>query len=348
MITAVVGAGAVRSGSTGGTTWGSTCEATCFRFWYSHWREFRGGWDGRWGADRSCSRMWRRGYLGGTRCGRGWRSWVNWALLRTSEGDVREVAVRDADRIAVARRLAESWPRRAVRRAEAFARVAGLERANESRLARTASASDLIAGEPDWLHADRFSSLPPLLAVHLGAGNAGEAAGRAAGLEDTGRTVPLEWVASGGGRRGGTTFRFRARWSRTDWLRDWTRQHDGSRRQRRFSSGPTSSSGKRFGPGRTWRPRAGTLSVILFSGTNQARQWRPWSRHSLVLRHRVLSAIPVTRRSARWRAIRACRACIRTASTAGRCGGGSARTGLSRRMRRFENDGETVSWGMSG
>ena len=32
---------------------------------------------------------------------------------------------------------------------------------------------------------------------------------------------------------------------------------------------------------------AGTLSVILFSGTNQARQWRPWSRHSLVLRHRV-------------------------------------------------------------
>ncbi len=32
---------------------------------------------------------------------------------------------------------------------------------------------------------------------------------------------------------------------------------------------------------------AGTLSVILFSGTNQHRQWRPWSRHSLTLRHRV-------------------------------------------------------------
>ncbi len=32
---------------------------------------------------------------------------------------------------------------------------------------------------------------------------------------------------------------------------------------------------------------AGTLSVILFSGTNQPRQWRPWSRHSLILRHRV-------------------------------------------------------------
>ncbi len=32
---------------------------------------------------------------------------------------------------------------------------------------------------------------------------------------------------------------------------------------------------------------AGTLSVVLFSGTNQPRQWRPWSRHSLTLRRRV-------------------------------------------------------------
>ncbi|MEO6808651.1 MAG: glycosyltransferase family 9 protein [Isosphaeraceae bacterium] len=32
---------------------------------------------------------------------------------------------------------------------------------------------------------------------------------------------------------------------------------------------------------------AGVPSVILFSGTNRSRQWRPWSRQSLVLRHRV-------------------------------------------------------------
>jgi len=32
---------------------------------------------------------------------------------------------------------------------------------------------------------------------------------------------------------------------------------------------------------------AGVPSVILFSGTNQLRQWRPWSRRALVLRHRV-------------------------------------------------------------
>src|SRR5262249_33993890 len=32
---------------------------------------------------------------------------------------------------------------------------------------------------------------------------------------------------------------------------------------------------------------AGILSVILFSGTNWVRQWRPWSRRSLVLRNPV-------------------------------------------------------------
>lgn len=32
---------------------------------------------------------------------------------------------------------------------------------------------------------------------------------------------------------------------------------------------------------------AGVPSVILFSGTNRVRQWRPWSRRSLVIRRRV-------------------------------------------------------------
>jgi ADP-heptose:LPS heptosyltransferase len=32
---------------------------------------------------------------------------------------------------------------------------------------------------------------------------------------------------------------------------------------------------------------AGVPSVILFSGTNRVRQWRPWSRRALVLRRRV-------------------------------------------------------------
>ncbi len=84
-----------------------------------------------------------------------------------------EVSVRDEDRIAIARRLAEAWPRRAVRRTEALVRVAAA-RANASRVVRCGSRQrrDQIADEADWLHADRFSALPPLLAVHLGAGNA--------------------------------------------------------------------------------------------------------------------------------------------------------------------------------
>lgn len=32
---------------------------------------------------------------------------------------------------------------------------------------------------------------------------------------------------------------------------------------------------------------AGIASVVLFSGTNRPGQWRPWSRHTLVLRHKV-------------------------------------------------------------
>ena len=55
---------------------------------------------------------------------------------------------------------------------EAFVRVAGRERVSMARAARVSSSTDPIADEPDWLHADRFSALPPLLAVHLGAGNA--------------------------------------------------------------------------------------------------------------------------------------------------------------------------------
>ena len=49
----------------------------------------RGGWDGRWVADRSCSRTWRRGFRGGTRFVRGWRSWEGWGLFRTSEQESR-------------------------------------------------------------------------------------------------------------------------------------------------------------------------------------------------------------------------------------------------------------------
>src|SRR5262249_41612828 len=82
------------------------------------------------------------------------------------------------DRIAVGRRLAEAWPRRGPgpRRAEVYARASRVVGQAEPRVARkpnstpTAPAPD----EPDWLHADHFSSPAPLLAVHLGAGNSSQ------------------------------------------------------------------------------------------------------------------------------------------------------------------------------
>ena len=192
------------------------------------------------------------------------------------------MGVRDLDRIVIARRLAEAWPRRIPRRSEAFVRVASRERPAEGRPARGVSLES-IADEADWLHADRFSSLPPLLAVHFGAGNAAKRWPARAwkvlverflssgwrvvvvgGVDD----VPLSSVLEPHGR-----------------LRDWTGSMTVAQTTA-FLERADLFIGADSGPAHL-AASAGTLSVILFSGTNQARQWRPWSRHSLVLRHRV-------------------------------------------------------------
>jgi ADP-heptose:LPS heptosyltransferase len=193
------------------------------------------------------------------------------------------VTVQDEDRVAIARRLAEAWPRRAQRRSEAFVRVAAAERFIESRSPRPAALPSAITDEPDWLHADRFSTLPPLLAVHLGAGNAAKRwPGRAwkvlvdrflasgwrvvvvGGIDD----LPLAGVLEP-----------------HESLRDWTGSMTVAQTTA-FLERADLFIGADSGPAHL-AASAGTLSVILFSGTNQARQWRPWSRHSLVLRHRV-------------------------------------------------------------
>src|SRR5262249_3171768 len=87
-----------------------------------------------------------------------------------------DVHVTDEDRIAVARRLAESWPRRGpgLRRAEVYARALRAGGHAEPRSARNpvSPPAGPAPDEPDWLPADHFSTRPPLLAVHLGAGNA--------------------------------------------------------------------------------------------------------------------------------------------------------------------------------
>src|SRR5262249_59110580 len=85
-----------------------------------------------------------------------------------------DLHVSDEDRIIVGRRLAEAWPRRSgsQRRAEVYARSRRLGGHIDPRPARKPIATPArpTPDEPDWLHADRFRPLPPLLALDLGAG----------------------------------------------------------------------------------------------------------------------------------------------------------------------------------
>src|SRR5262249_61630396 len=94
-------------------------------------------------------------------------------LGTTPDESVRvDVPVTDGDRVAIARRLTEAWPRRigSARRAEVYAHARRRGRSADSRQPRPLPPPlDAVADEADWLHADRFSPLPPLLAVHLGA-----------------------------------------------------------------------------------------------------------------------------------------------------------------------------------
>ncbi len=145
------------------------------------------------------------------------------------------------------------------------------------------AATESISDVPDWLHADRFSSLPPLLAVHLGAGNAAKR-----WPTDSWKVLIERFLESGwrvvvvGGVEDAPLSRVLEPHDR---LRDWTGSLTVTQTTALLERADLFI-GADSGPAHL-AASAGTLSVILFSGTNQPRQWRPWSRHSLVLRHRV-------------------------------------------------------------
>ncbi len=201
-----------------------------------------------------------------------------------------DVHVGDQDRITIARRLADAWPRRGARRSEIFAAVASRPQRGTRVLPGTdhglqgrAAKIDSIIDVGDWLHADRFSPLPPLLAVHLGAGNAAKRWPTASWnilierfLADGWRVVVVGGVEDIPLSRGLDPH---------DRLRDWTGSLTVTLTTALLERADLFI-GSDSGPAHL-AASAGTLSVILFSGTNQPRQWRPWSRHSLVLRHRV-------------------------------------------------------------
>jgi heptosyltransferase-2 len=195
-----------------------------------------------------------------------------------------EVLIRDPDRIAIARRLLEAWPRRSARRVEVYAGTPGRLHRDKGREPRsTVPALVSLVDDPDWLHADRFSPLPPLLAVHLGAGTGAKRWPRGAWKSLVQRFLATGWrvVVVGGIDDLPLSHVLEPH----DQLRDWTGSMTVAQTTALLERADLFI-GADSGPAHL-AATAGTLSVVLFSGTNQVRQWRPWSRHSLVIRHRV-------------------------------------------------------------
>jgi ADP-heptose:LPS heptosyltransferase len=192
-----------------------------------------------------------------------------------------DVHVTDHDRVVVARRLAEAWPRRSVRRSEV---AVPARRRGAGRGTRPASSSLPAApDEADWLHADRFSPLPPLLAVHLGAGTAAKRWPTRSWKVLVERFLDSGWRVVVVGAI--EDLPLSSALTPHDRLRDWTGTMTVTQTTALLERADLFI-GADSGPAHL-AASAGTLSVILFSGTNQPRQWRPWSRHSLTLRHRV-------------------------------------------------------------
>ncbi len=195
-----------------------------------------------------------------------------------------DVHVADLDRIAIARRLAEAWPRRSPRRSEVHAVTHRRGSLAQSRdLHSSPHALHSIPDDADWLHADRFTRQPPLLAVHLGAGT------RAKRWPVSSWKILIDRYLKDGWRvvivGGCEDIPLASGVAHHERLRDWAGTMTVSQTTAVLERADLFI-GADSGPAHL-AASVGTLSVILFSGTNQPRQWRPWSRHSLILRHRV-------------------------------------------------------------
>ena len=199
-----------------------------------------------------------------------------------------DVHVTDEDRIAVARRLAEAWPRRAgaLRRAEVYARARrpGGPRRRPPRPAcpprrapsrhpttptgctPTDSPRDLPCWPCTWAPATRPSDGRPA--------RGGALVGRF--LEDGWRIVVVG---------GADDLALSSDLPAHDRIRNWAGSLTVTETTALLERADLFI-GADSGPAHL-AASAGTLSVVLFSGTNQPRQWRPWSRHSLTLRRRV-------------------------------------------------------------
>ncbi|OJW21664.1 MAG: glycosyl transferase [Planctomycetales bacterium 71-10] len=174
-------------------------------------------------------------------------------------GDRALVHVRDEDRAEVAARLLQAWPGRGRRKGRG-------PHVAEARL-----------------HAEQFRPHPPMLAVHLGAGTAAKRWPKKHWKSLLERFLDDGWrvVIVGGPEDPPLSRSLRPHERLVDWSgRLSVRQTTALLERADLFIGADS------GPAHL-AASAGVLSVILFSGTNNPIQWRPWSSRSLVIRHRV-------------------------------------------------------------
>jgi ADP-heptose:LPS heptosyltransferase len=201
-----------------------------------------------------------------------------------AEGPVRvDVHPTDQDRARINVLLRDRWPHRTLgsKREPSRILVGGRSRSAPG-LPPIANGMD-VPCEADQLHAGRFGADPPLLAAHLGAGTPAKRWPVAHWkvliplfLSDGWRVVivggPEDLPASAGLREHPRLLDLTARLSiaETTALLERADLFIGA------DSGPAHLAACARVP-----------SIILFSGTNRHRQWRPWSRRALVLRARV-------------------------------------------------------------
>jgi heptosyltransferase-2 len=189
------------------------------------------------------------------------------------------VGVIDRDRSRVARLLCEAWPSKSRLRIPATVAAGEIDSLDFAR--RRSSARGEI--EADWLHAGRFGEEAPLLAVHVGAGTAAKRWPAGHWRDLLNRFLEDGWrVLVVGGPDGEPM---------ADGLPDHENLRDWSGLLAVTETAALLERADLFigadsGPAHL-AACAGVPSVVLFSGTNHAAQWRPWSRRTLVLRHQV-------------------------------------------------------------
>ncbi len=203
------------------------------------------------------------------------------ALGIPDEGPARLVAhARDRDRARVAACLRAAWPARA-----RGARTRGIKVAAAAGMSEGVARdrARLEPPDPERLHAGRFGSEAPLLVVHLGAGTGAKRWPPGHWRALVSRFLADGWrvIVIGGAEEVGASAALGTHRNLRDWTGKLALPETASLLERAdlfvgSDSGPAHLAAC-----------AGVTSVILFSGTNRVRQWRPWSRRALVLRHKV-------------------------------------------------------------